>query len=359
MAERNEVLLQAAGLKNAVASCGTALTVDHVKLIAKYSKSRKIYLAFDTDSAGLKATQRSTDVIKEAFEGLGNLKIFDQSYSALSDDKYTCEIRVVAPFDSKDPDEYIREYGIDEYKKYIKQAPLLLDFELEQVLKEYNTDFSPSDKLKLVKKIMPLIEEIPNNIVQNEYIKIISDRIDIDEKALIREVNRSGMLKTVMQKPFEGIVTKSSNICEKAQKNLLSLFLISESDTDKKYLSEVIKNVKFIDKNLIIIRQTIDKLLYEVNNEVEKLIKALYAEFAEDNELKDIVTDLIYIAESFKNLSESDYKLVVQENIAKILKYQAENERKEIAEKNKNLSDDDIESMQYQMQLRDKLKSKR
>ena len=41
---------QAAGLKNAVASCGTALTVDHVKLIAKYSKSRKIYLAFDTDS---------------------------------------------------------------------------------------------------------------------------------------------------------------------------------------------------------------------------------------------------------------------------------------------------------------------
>ena len=67
---------QAAGLKNAVASCGTALTVEHVRLIAKYSKSRRIYLAFDTDSAGLKATQRSTEVIKEAFTGLGNLKIF-------------------------------------------------------------------------------------------------------------------------------------------------------------------------------------------------------------------------------------------------------------------------------------------
>ncbi len=350
---------QAAGLKNAVASCGTALTVDHVKLIAKYSKSRKIYLAFDTDAAGLKATQRSTDVIKEAFTGLGNLKIFDQNYKGLSDDKYTCEIRVVAPFDSKDPDEYIREYGIDEYKKYIKKAPLLLDFEMEQVLKEYKSDFSPSDKLKLVKKIMPLIEEIPNNIVQNEYIKIVSDRIDIDEKALIREVNRNKMFQTAMQEQFEGIVTKSSNICEKAQKNLLSLFLISESDTDKKYLSEVINNVKFIDKNLIIIRQTIDKLLYEVNNEVEKLIQALYAEFAEDNELKDIITDLIYIAESFKNLSERDFKLVVRENAAKIQKYQAENERKELAEKNKKLSDDDVESMQYQMQLRDKLKSKR
>ena len=102
--------------------------MDHVKLIAKYSKSRKIYLAFDTDSAGLKATQRSTDVIKEAFAGLGELKFYDQSYSSLSDNKYTCEIRVIAPFDSKDPDEFIREFGIEQYKKYIKKAPLLLDF---------------------------------------------------------------------------------------------------------------------------------------------------------------------------------------------------------------------------------------
>ena len=143
---------QAAGLKNAVASCGTALTVDHIKLIAKYSRNRKIYLAFDTDSAGLKATQRSSDVIKEAFRGLGNIKIFDQTYSSLNDDKYTCEIRVIAPFDSKDPDEYIREYGIEQYKNYIKKAPLLLDFELNQALKDYNPDFSPTDKLKLVKK---------------------------------------------------------------------------------------------------------------------------------------------------------------------------------------------------------------
>ena len=349
---------QAAGLKNAVASCGTALTVDHVKLIAKYSKSRKIFLAFDTDSAGLKATQRSTDVIKEAFTGLGNLKIYDETYSSLSSDKYTCEIRVVAPFDSKDPDEYIREYGIDEYKKYIKKAPLLLDFELEQVLKEYKPEFSPTDKLKLVKKIMPLIEEIPNNIVQNEYIRLISDRINIDEKAMIREVNRSKMMNTLENKDFSGIVTKSSNICEKAQKNLLSLFLICESNADKKYLSEIVKDVQFTDKNLIIIQQTIDKLLCQVNNKVENLIQALYRQFAEDNQLKDIITDLIYISESFKNLSESDFKAAARENKAKILRCQNDFEKKELVSKSKSLNDDDVESMQYQMQLREKLRNK-
>jgi len=349
---------QAAGLKNAVASCGTALTVDHVRLIAKYSKSRKIYLAFDTDSAGLKATQRSTDVIKEAFSGLGNLKIFDPAYSSLSDDKYTCEIRVIAPFDSKDPDEYIREYGIEEYKKYIKKAPLLLDFEIEQILKDYKNDFSPTDKLAMVKKIMPLIEEIPNNIVQNEYIKLVSDRIDIDEKALIREVNRSKFVQNTINKDFSGIVTKTSNICEKAQKNLLSLFLLGGNNIDVNYLSENIKNVKFIDKNLIIIKEAIDKLSCEINNDVDKLIQSLYTQFAEDNQLKDIITDLIYIADSFRNLSDKDFKAAVQENKSKILQYQLDCEKKELASKYKNLNDDDVESMQFQMQLREKIRNK-
>lgn len=349
---------QAAGLLNAVASCGTALTVDHVRLIAKYSKSRKIFLAFDTDAAGLKATQRSTEVIKEAFTGLGNLKIFDQSYSGLSDDKYTCEIRVVAPFDSKDPDEYIREFGIEQYKKYMKKAPLLLDFQLEQCLKDYNSNFSPTDKLNLVKKIMPLIEEIPNNIIQNEYIKLIAERIDIDEKALIREVNKTKSFKWASNINISPIVTKTSNICEKAQKNLLSLFLIGESNVDVRYLSHVVKNVKFIDKNLIIILETIDKLSCQVNNDVEKLIQALYTQFAEDNQLKDIITDLIYIADSFKNLSEKDYKLVINENAARIQRYHIDCEKKELASKYKNLDDDDVESMQYQMQLREKLKNK-
>ena len=349
---------QAAGLKNAVASCGTALTVDHVRLIAKYSKSRKIYLSFDTDSAGLKATARSTQVIKEAFSGLGNLKIFDQSYSTLNDDKYTCEIRVIAPFDSKDPDEYIREFGIEQYKAYIKKAPLLLDFELNQVLKEYRNDFSPTDKLALIKKIMPLVEEIPNIIVQNEYIRLISDRIDVDEKALIREINRSKAIETYARQENSRIVTKSSNFAEKAQKNLLSLFLACGSDADFKYLSEIVSNVNISDKNLIIIRNTIDKLLYQVNNDVEKLIQSLYTEFAEDNQLKDIVTDLIYIADSFKNLSDKDFKAVVKENAQRIQRYQLYCEKKELISKFKKLNDDDVESMQYQMQLREKLRNK-
>ena len=197
-----------------------------------------------------------------------------------------------------------------------------------------------------------------NNIIQNEYIKLVSEKINIDEKALVREVNRSNMLKTVENKDFTGIVTKSSNIYEKAQKNLLCLFLTGESNLGINYLTEIIKNVKFIDKNLIIIKEAIDKLSYQVNNDVEKLIQALYTQFAEDNELKDIITDLIYISDSFKNLSERDFRAVVDENALKIQQYQIDCEKRELASKYKKLNDDDIESMQFQMQLREKIRNK-
>ena len=165
-------------------------------------------------------------------------------------------------------------------------------------------------------------------------------------------------MQNTINKDFSGIVTKSSNIAEKAQKNLLSLFLLGGTNTDVKYLSENIKNVKFIDKNLIIIKEAIDKLSCQINNNVDQFIQSLYVQFAEDNELKDIITDIIYIAESFKGLSEKDFKAVVQENISRLQKFQIDCEKKELSSKYKSLDDEDIEAIQVQMQLREKIKKK-
>src|SRR5699024_9676746 len=105
-----------------------------VKLLSRYTKSRRIYLSFDTDSAGQKATDRGAEVIKEVFEGIGNIKLFDESYISTSDDKYSCEIRVIAPPEGKDPDEFIRSVGAESYKQYMKHAPLLIDFQLNNIL---------------------------------------------------------------------------------------------------------------------------------------------------------------------------------------------------------------------------------
>lgn len=348
---------QAHGIENCVASCGTSLTQEHVKLISRYSKSRKIYLSFDTDSAGIKATSRGAEIIKEAFVGLGNIKQFDESYiSSTNDDKYACEIRVITPPEGKDPDEFIRNSGAEAYFKHLEHAPLLLDFQLNEALKNRAEAKTPSQKMKIVKDIIPILSEIKNKIIRSEYIKMVASTLNIDEKAMEAELGNIKPERQITIGSENRIVTKTSNIEEKAQKNLLSLYLINESHFTFQELNEMIESVEFSDERLIIVKTTIDKLTCSVNN-VKALIEQLYVTFAQDEETKALITDLICISEAFNTLSPKDFKIVIEENINRIDSSRRESEQAEIRNLYKNVNDNDLEALKVQMRLRDKINS--
>lgn len=347
---------QAHGIENCVASCGTSLTQEHIKLISRYSKSRKIYLSFDTDAAGVKASNRGAEVIKEAFTGLGSIKQFDESYSDTANDKYACEIRVITPPEGKDPDEFIRKSGAKAFFSYLESAPLLIDFQLNSILQKKDEYKTPNDKLKLVKELIPILSEIQNKIIRTEYIKMISATLNIDENALLSEVNKHDSDFPVVMGNVNRIVTKSSNILEKAQKNLLSLYLIYETPLSLSEISEMIAGVEFSDERLIIVKSTIDKLICTVNN-VKALIEDLYSKFAQDEGIKAIITDLICISEAFNKLSKKDFIAVIDENISKIQQFHIDNEHKKLQDLYKNVNDNDNEALKLQIQLRDKINS--
>ncbi|MBQ7449908.1 DNA primase, partial [bacterium] len=347
------ITAQINGVGNAVATCGTAMTPEHVKLISRYCNSRKIFLAFDTDKAGQMATQRGAEVIKEQFSNLGDirqfsnigsLKNYDEINSALNEDKYSCEIRVVSPPDGKDPDEYIREHGGEKYKEYVKEAPLLIDFRLNQILKQKKSSMSPTEKIKIVKEICPILNEINNQIIKNEYVKLVATSLRIDEKSLNAELSRVQTAESYdlreIKPNVKRIVTKSSNLAEKSQKNLLSLYLTSEGISNKEFLSEAIKNVKFDNKNLEIIKETIDKISFTVNNVVD-LTESLYTVFAEDNEKKEIITDLIYLSETYKGLDTSEFTLALTENISMIEKFNNDKIKENLILQNQNEMQDE------------------
>ncbi len=356
---------QVNGVKNAVGACGTALTESHVKLISRYTQSRRIYLAFDTDKAGQNATKRGADVIKEAFAGLGNIKQFDESFSSIANnnDRYSCELRVVVPPEGKDPDEFIRENGAKAYQEILDKAPLLVDFQINSVLKHKKPDMTPTEKNNLVKEVIPYLNEINNDIIRDEYAKIVSAQLNINESALKKELKKSTTdtfsptPKTPTNTALAPIVKKSLNISEKAQKNLLSMYLIEESSYSIQTLNSILKDVEYTNDTLIIVKNTIDKLVQRVNN-VKELIETLYTEFAEDYEVKDIITDLIYLSDSFKNLSEKDFKNAINENIAKIAAFKEKEAQSHLRSQYKKLNDDEIEAIQIQMQLRENIKNK-
>lgn len=344
---------QAHGIENAVASCGTSLTSDHIKLLSRYTPSRRIYLSFDTDSAGQKATKRNAELIKEAFSGLGNIKQFDESYISTSDDKYSCEIRVIAPPEGKDPDEFIRSVGAESYKEYMKTAPLLLDFQINAIMKEKPK--TPIEKTRTVKELIPLLLEIQNDIVQSEYARMAANTLNIDENALLREIRKS---KNVTgNRSIERIVKKNVPILEKAQKNLLSVFLVTDNHFSFEQIRQMIGDTEFTSETLINVKSTIDKLTCSVNN-VKELIEKLYTASVNNAEMQRLITELISISETFQNLDDNDFVMAIQENINKINQCQKDKEKEQLRNLYKSANDNETEALKIQMQLRDKINNR-
>lgn len=349
---------QAHGIHNAIASCGTSMTLEHVKMLSKYTRSRRIYLSFDTDLAGQNATKRGGELIKSAFSGLGNIKQFDESHISTNDDKYACEIRVVSPPEGKDPDEFIRSSGAEAFKSYIEHAPLLLDFELNQLLKKKNEVTTPQEKSELVKEILPVLNDVQNPIIQSEYVKIVATALSLDDKALQQDVKKASRTDFIVPEVSSVNVTKSSPIEEIAQKNLLSLFLVNVSPYSTDMISGRIKSVNFTNKTLIIVKDTIDKLINTVNN-VSDLTNKLYIEFSQNQEIKSLITDLICISETFNNLKEAEFDAIIRENIETLEKCRLNEEHLQMKKLYQEANDDETESLKVQMQLRDKIKKLR
>ena len=349
---------QAHGIENCVASCGTSLTSDHVKLLSRYTKSRKIYLSFDTDSAGQKATTRGAEVIRDVFAGLGDIKQFDESYISSDKDKYACEIRVIAPPEGKDPDEFVRSVGADAYKMYMEKAPLFIDFQLEQILKQKDEYKTPQEKAQYVKTIIPVLAEIKNRVIRSEYVDMVAQSIGIDAGAIHSEIRVFERANFTQSDRIVKNVTKNQTIQQKAQKNLLSVFLVPDSPLTFTQINEMMAQVTFDDEILINVKSTIDKLICTVNN-VKELIEHLYTEFVDNPESQTVLQELIALSEVYKDLDENDFINVINETIAKINRIKHEKEAKQIKSLYKGVDDDDPKALEIQMQLRDKIKNLR
>ena len=351
---------QAHGIENCVASCGTALTQDHIRLLSRYTKSRRIYLSFDTDSAGQKATAKGASIIKEVFAGLGNIKQFDESYIASNpqSDRYACEIRVIAPPEGKDPDEFVRSVGADAYKMYMQNAPLYIDFRINSILKDKDNYKTPQEKAQYISTIIPVLGEIQNPIIREEYTQTVAGALGIDSSVIKSELESYYRANIPRVERIVKNVTKNDSVVQKAQKILLSVFFVPDSHLTFTQINEMIGETAFNDEILIIVKSTIDKLICSVNN-VKELIEHLYTEFVDNPDAQAILPELVEHAQAYKDLSEEEFRNVIKEAIAKINKCKHVEEVEHIKKKYKGIDDNDPEALKIQIQLRDKLRMKK
>lgn len=162
------ISLHQAGVKNVVASGGTALTPDQLRLIKKYTNN--LTIVYDGDNAGIKAALRGMDLALE--EGL--------------------QIQLVLIPDGEDPDSYVRKTGEEAFRAFVQanKKDLIL-FQLEVGLKDAGDD--SRKKNEVVQRIAETISRInkaENFSLQQDYIRKASQQLQIDEAGLVNLVNR-------------------------------------------------------------------------------------------------------------------------------------------------------------------------
>jgi len=156
--------LHEAGIENVVASSGTSLTQEQVRLIKRFTPN--ITILYDGDPAGIKASLRGIDIVLE--EGM-NVKI------------------VLLP-DGEDPDSYSKKLSNEEFLSYLKEKETdFIRFKTSLLLEESKND--PVLRANLIRDIVKSIAVIPESITRTIYIKDCSVRMNIPEEVLYNEVN--------------------------------------------------------------------------------------------------------------------------------------------------------------------------
>jgi DNA primase len=355
------ITAHAHGLTNVVATLGTALTEQHIKILARYTDSRRIYLGFDADEAGVNATSRGAEIIKSVFSGLGDIKQFDENFVASSDinDRSSCEIRVIATNTGKDPDEFIRSEGIDAYKKLINNAPLLIDYQINRIINSKGEIQSPQDKAYMSKQLIPMLSEIKNSIIRDEYIGLISERLDINEESLSIEVKKSLQKSFPSRADFQQIAIKNSEKHILAQKNLLGLYFINNENVSTLCINDYLKEVMFLEPAYDLLRQEIIRQTGQFEKKhsekdcTEELTEELLTKFADNEEVKQIIADVIFSLDDKKSLNEQRLKEYIIENINFLKKLSALKEKDELRSKSYANNDDELSSLQLQYKVKE------
>ena len=165
------ISMHQAGVENVVASSGTSLTTEQIRLLGRFT--RNMTVIYDGDSAGIKASLRGIDMILK--EGMN--------------------VRVVSLPEGEDPDTFARGRSSEELQRYIHDHEQdFLDFKAHLLLDEAQGD--PIRKASLITDMVQSIAQIPDSIQRSVYIKECARTMDIDEQILIGEVARKRMATT-------------------------------------------------------------------------------------------------------------------------------------------------------------------
>ena len=242
------------GLDIAVASLGTALTIDQAKLMKRYSDD--IYICYDQDNAGVNATWKA-------------IKIFHEIGVNPS---------VIVIDDGNDPDDFIKTRGKDAFEEKINNAQDSYNYEYNKILDEYSLA-KPAERFDKLNLFVDFLASIKQELTQEIFINNVSKLFDIDKTTLkqaISRYNRNTDLRDKNKDKFskkEKIIVESSNKDFKINElEVLRLFFNQRSDyeKDRDFFDKAIENEKINNVKTFLKEKDVSK--FDLSDEDYKYI---------------------------------------------------------------------------------------
>lgn len=191
------------GIRNVVASLGTALTPDQVKLLGRFA--RKVVVNYDGDPAGVQAAKKAIEIL-------------------LAED---LDVKVLVLPDDADPDEFIRKFGLTEYQLQRGEAQPHIQFVIDQAVRKRNLH-RPAEKADAVEEVLPYIRAVRSRIQKREYFDIAMDSLRISDTALRRELWHSLRLGPDSTRTEQKIARRTQVKPTVAEEQLLELLLADD-----------------------------------------------------------------------------------------------------------------------------------
>ena len=160
------VVLADAGVRHVVSPLGTALTPEQARLLKRYADN--VVVAFDADAAGEQATLRGIDVLVEA--GL--------------------HVHVAQLPQGVDPDECVRAYGHERFQQLLDRGASIFDFLVQTARRRYPAG-DMEGNVNAAQFVLPTIAKVPNAMLRSEYVRLLADRLRLDEASVVQELAKA------------------------------------------------------------------------------------------------------------------------------------------------------------------------
>ncbi len=204
------IALHAAGITNAVAALGTALSSQQITQLCRCCDSKRLILNFDSDGAGVRAAQRAIGEVEQlALQG-------------------QLELRVLHLPAGKDPDEFLKDHGAGDYRALLDQAPQWLDWQIEQVLA--GRDLAKADQFQqAVTSLVALLGKLPQSAVRSHYLQQVAERLSGGQARLALQLE-DDLRQQVKGQRWHGRAQKweqpgEAGLRERAEAEILRLYL--------------------------------------------------------------------------------------------------------------------------------------